>query len=267
MNQTQKSVRVMKTLTYLAATLFVVSALSLGARVATANAPPELCPELYVHYEHGYVTPEQKTVYFTFDDGPSKNTEKVLDMLMEEEVKATFFVCAQYEDREFSTRMLRRMRDEGHTIALHTYTHKTSDTYTSLEGYLEDLCEIDAFVYEATGLHPELMRFPGGSTTVNCDKALMKRIADEVTRRGFIFHDWTIPSGDDGAHPKPAGEIARTILNGLGDRQQEIVLCHDNATPTTTTEAVRQCIREMRGMGYTFDRLTPQVEPVLRVYD
>jgi len=258
---------VLQCLIYLTAALLVVSAASLGARVVTANAPADAYPELYAFNEHGCIQPEQKTVYFTFDDGPSKNTEKLLDMLIEEEVKATFFVCAQAEDKEYSAKLLRRMRDEGHTIALHTYSHKYQDTYTSLESYLEDLSKIDSFIFEATGQHAGLLRFPGGSATVNCDKALMRRIADEVTRRGYIFYDWTVPSGDDTAHPKDVEELVRCIMGGIKDRQLEIVLCHDNATPTTTPEAVRQCIGLLREQGYAFDRLTPQVEPVQLVYE
>ena len=239
---------------------------NIAAAVNTCPEPEEPYPALYGAADGVFAEPADKTVYFTFDDGPSPNTEVLLDMLAEEGVKATFFVCAQAEDREYSARLLRRMRDEGHTIALHTYTHQYKEVYCSLESYLTDLSKVNDFVFQCTGIYADIVRFPGGSCTSGADPALMRSLADELTRRGYIFYDWTAPSGDDGAKAAPSERIAENILAGINGRQVEIVLCHDNATPTTTPEAVRSVIHRLREEGYAFDRLTTQVPPVQLIY-
>lgn len=266
----KKTERLLLTLTFLAGALLLVSLAALRGNIVAASAEARnvsgLHPALRVTPVDGFVEPEEKTVYLTFDDGPSRNTEALLDLLLEEDIKATFFVSAQAEDVEFSRRMLRRMRDEGHAIGLHTYTHRYRDTYASLAAYLDDLARIDAFIYEATGIHADILRFPGGSGTRNASRALMRSIADEVTERGYVFYDWTVASGDDKSYACPACDIAANILEGVDDRKVEIILCHDNSTPATTPDAIAAVIPALRDRGYTFAALTQEVPPVQRVY-
>lgn len=251
---------------YLTATLLAACLISLGGRVVVASAPQtepaERFPTLYATPPEAFHTPQQKTVYFTFDDGPSKTTEVLLNMLAAENVKATFFVTAQEEDREYAQMLLRRMRDEGHTIGLHSYSHNFTKIYSSLESYLEDLQKLDDYIFEATGVRSDILRFPGGSASANCDKALMRRIAGEVSRRGYVFYDWTVPSGDHTGSAKPVSELAGTILKKIGDGPVEIVLCHDSAAPKTTPDAVQSVIATLRKQGWTFDRLTNETPPV-----
>ncbi|MBO4461285.1 MAG: polysaccharide deacetylase family protein, partial [Lachnospiraceae bacterium] len=108
------------------------------------------------------VDPNAKKVYLTFDDGPSHNTELILDILKEYNVKATFFVIGRND--EYSKSLYKRIVDEGHTIALHSYTHRYSSIYASLDAYKEDLQKISDLVYDATGVRSKFIRFPGGSS-------------------------------------------------------------------------------------------------------
>ncbi len=246
------------------AAMLTVSLMTLSVRLSENGIPveaKELYPNLYAQTSGVFTAPEQPTIYFTFDDGPSKNTERILDILKKEGIKATFFVTSQNEDKEEAIRLLQRMRDEGHTIGLHTYSHDYKELYNSLDAYLSDLDKINNFIIEATGVKPVLMRHPGGSRTRNCPSELMKQIVDELTRRGYIFHDWTVVSGDDGAKAIPAEDIVANVLKGLRGRQVEVLLFHDNPTPTTTPDAVAQLITELRRQGYTFDRLTENTPP------
>lgn len=230
------------------------------------NGDESRWPGLFAESPAEFVAPEKKTVYLTFDDGPSRNTEALLDILREEGVRATFFVCAQYEDQEYSQKMLRRMRDEGHTIGLHSYTHDTGKIYRSMDSWMDDLERLNSFVFEATGCSPDILRFPGGSTTVMADRGLMKNIAGEMTSRGYTFYDWTVASGDDGAHAAPVQTLTDNVLGRIKDRQVEIILFHDNQTPVTTPDAVRALIPALRARGYEFDALTSQVPPVQLIY-
>ena len=101
-------------------------------------------------------------VYLTFDDGPSSNTVQILDILKENDVKATFFVIGR-ED-EASKALYQRIVDEGHTLAMHSFTHKYSTLYSSIEAFEEDFSRIQNYLYEVTGKESLFYRFPGGSS-------------------------------------------------------------------------------------------------------
>lgn len=242
---------------YVVSALLVISLLGLSTRVVYSNSTVRveaLYPNLYCDIPAQITFQEQKTVYLTFDDGPSHNTEKILDILGEENVKATFFVCAQESDDADSPALLRRILAEGHEVGLHSYTHDYKKIYSSIDCYLEDLNAINDYIIEATGYHSSIVRFPGGSGTMNASRSLIKKISDEITRRGYCFYDWDIDSGD--AISKSSSEtLAAKITGGTKDRNRVIVLMHDNPAQKTTPGAVRLVIPELRKQGYTFDKL------------
>ena len=103
----------------------------------------------------------QKTIYFTFDDGPSSTTTKILDILKEEGIKATFFVINADEKYD---KVIKRAYDEGHTIGLHSYSHKYKSIYKSEDAYFDDLNLINNKVKKITGYKSNIIRFPGGSS-------------------------------------------------------------------------------------------------------
>lgn len=249
---------------YAVAALLVLSLAGLGMRAVNANqtsGPENLYPQLTCDNMQEVVIPEQKTVYFTFDDGPSHNTEKILDILKEENIKATFFVCAQQCDDSDATALLRRILEEGHEIGLHSYTHDYGKIYKSLDGYLKDLNDINEYVIEATGYHANILRFPGGSGTVNAKSSLKKEIIGEITRRGYRYYDWDVESGDQTTEVNSAEFLANKIVKGTKDRQRVIVLLHDSPSPKTSPEAVKLAIPILREQGYAFDKLTACVDP------
>ena len=252
---------------YITAAMLVVSVISLGAKTVFAyqaheHGEEEKYPALYVYVEdiEEVTAPNQKTVYFTFDDGPSRNTEKILDVLLEENVKATFFVCAQCADSVDVPAIMRRILREGHEIGLHTYMHDYQKLYRSLDDYLEDLNQINDYIIEATGYQPNILRFPGGSGTANASPALKKQIISEITRRGYKYYDWDIDSGDSTKHVNSVEYLFNRIIKGTKDRQRVIILMHDSPGPVTTPDAVRLAIPALREQGYTFDKLTAAVK-------
>lgn len=261
-----RKIKILNILILFFSVALAASLITLATRIILDKSVPadtaEPYPDLYVSTDRHFVMPEEPTIYLTFDDGPSKNTEKILDILKKEGVKATFFVSCQYRDKEYSASLLRRMVDEGHTIGLHTSCHQYEKIYKSVEGYLSDLNEVNEFVVVATGIHPALIRFPGGSGGSRGNPALMRKIVKEINRRGYIYHDWTIVSGDDGHVAAPVDKITRRILNGTGSRHMEVVLCHDHSTPTTTPEAIAKAISVFREEGYLFDCLNESTPPV-----
>lgn len=242
---------------YVVSALLVLSLLGLGTRVAYANSitrVESMYPNLYCNVQTNALFHEEKTAYFTFDDGPSHNTEKILDILREQDAKATFFVCAQESDDADSPALLRRILDEGHEIGLHSYTHDYKKIYSSLDRYLEDLSAINDYVIEATGYRASIVRFPGGSGTMNASRSLIKKISGEIERRGYVYYDWDIDSGDALSKSSPE-TLAEKVANKTNNRDRVIILMHDTPAQKTTPDAVRLAIPELRKQGYTFDKL------------
>ena len=95
-----------------------------------------------------------KKVYLTFDDGPSSNTDQILDILKDYDVKATFFVVGKTDER--SVKAYQRIVEEGHTLAMHSYSHRYDEIYESKEAFARDLNSLQEYLYETTGVWPRI---------------------------------------------------------------------------------------------------------------
>lgn len=201
-----------------------------------------------------------KVIYLTFDDGPSSITSGILDILKEENVKATFFVIGNannYPD------IIKREINEGHTVALHTFTHSYKLVYNSSEDYFNDLNMIRNTVYNITGKYSNIIRFPGGSSNTvsrNYQKGLMTYLAKEVEKRGFTYFDWNVSSEDAGG-ARTSSDVYYNVVNNLRYKNN-IVLLHDFGGNYKTLNALRDIIRYGKSNGYTFEAITEYTEPV-----
>ena len=196
-----------------------------------------------------------KTMYLTFDDGPSEeNTAAVLDTLKERGIKATFFVVG--ENVRKHPDVARRIVEEGHTIGIHCYSHDYKTIYQSVDSYLEDFQKAYDAVYGATGAEVQLFRFPGGSIN-NYNRNVYKAIIEEMTARGFIYFDWNASLEDAVGHSTPQQLIQNGLSSTLG-RKKVVMLAHDIIYDTT------QCLGELIDSlpEYEMKPLTADVEPI-----
>lgn len=217
-----------------------------------------LYPELYAAPSQRETLAPDYTVYLTFDDGPSARTAEVLDILKENGVKATFFVTGQTS--ELAQEMMKRIVNEGHTIAVHTYTHRYTEIYASVEAYLADFQRIYSWVHQVTGVYPQIFRFPGGSVNAY-NKGIYQELAAEMDRRGFVHYDWNAMCGDADGKTHTPEELAQNSLAMVG-RKHVIVLMHDSAVRQTTVACLPAVIAGYRNAGYTFAPLTPEVKAI-----
>lgn len=201
-----------------------------------------------------------KTIYLTFDDGPSARTPEVLQILADNGVKATFFVKNGGKYNHY----MKDIVAQGHTIALHTYSHDYASIYSSDEAYLNDLQKISDLVYNETGVRSEIMRFPGGSSNTVSKKycaGIMSRMTQKVTDMGYVYFDWNLSSGD----AVGGGASAATIINNcrkVPHNNTVIVLMHDAGDKKTTVEALPEVIAYYKAAGCKFaalDKSTPAV--------
>ena len=191
-----------------------------------------------------------KIIYLTFDDGPSANTAKILDILKEYNVKATFFVIKN----ETYSSYYKRIIDEGHSIALHSYTHEYSKVYASTEAYFNDLNSISDYVYEKTGVRTRMIRFPGGSSnTVSRSycSGIMSRLAGLTAEKGYVYFDWNAANDDATGRVLSVDEI-RSAANSYGGRSPLVMLMHDAPDKYKTVQALPGIIEYYRSLGYYF---------------
>ncbi len=193
-----------------------------------------------------------KIVYLTFDDGPSINTEKLLDVLKKYNIQATFFVTGQFSDY---SNVISRMANEGHAVGLHTYSHVFKKIYSSEENYFEDINKLNELIKSHTGNYSNILRFAGGSsnTTSYFNRGIMSKLAKSVTEKGITYFDWNVDSMD--TKYKDPIKIANSVISGLKQNKSHyIVLQHD--TKNSTSRATELIIEFGLKNGYIFKPLT-----------
>lgn len=208
--------------------------------------------------QEGEKAPEpEKWVCLTFDDGPSKNTEQVLDILKQEQVPATFFVIAAPNNEDYWP-LIRREVEEGHQIALHSCTHEYKEIYQSPTAYWADIKalkeRIAPYVPDVEAL--KWLRFPGGSTNTVSHRyggsGIMKSLKAQANEKGYHYVDWNVCADDAvGGHPS-ADRILRNIIQDVGEQKNCVVLMHDTKATSTTVEALPDIIAWFREHGYQF---------------
>lgn len=190
-----------------------------------------------------------KIMYLTFDDGPSSNTEEILDILDMYDCQATFFVVASGYNTEYQ-----KIVDRGHTLALHTYTHDYETVYSSEEAYFEDLDAIAELVYDLTGVTTNLIRFPGGSSNTvseNYNIGIMSRLAEEVENRGYVYFDWNATNADASTEAYTAEELYEFAIS-YAYEDVIVMLMHDTDYLDTTVESLPWVIEYYKDLGYEF---------------
>ena len=233
----------------------------------TAEVPEyqQLYPDFYApEREVTEMIREDGVIYLTFDDGPTSNTDTVLRILEEKDVKATFFVTGPKSEE--SDQRLRAIVEQGHTLGMHTYCHDYEIIYDSVEAYLEDMYQVFTMIREATGETPTVFRFAGGSINAH-NQGIHQELMAEMLRRGFIPHDWNVSAQDATAKTLSVDEVIRNVMGSAAGKQRGIVLLHDGGYQRTTAKALGTIIDRFLEQGFRFDRIQTDTKPVLFSYE
>lgn len=195
---------------------------------------------------------ETKRAFLTFDDGPSTVTPAILDVLKQENIKASFFVLGSRVNA--MPEMTKRIYDEGHYVANHGYSHSYSAIYASPQAVLDEFNECNKAVRNAIGVsdyHSHLFRFPGGLP--GGKYAEIKRQAKELLSQNDIVNiDWNALTGDaETANPTVEFEMQR-IQETVNNKSSVVILMHDAQAKAVTAEALPQIISWLRENGYEF---------------
>lgn len=204
-----------------------------------------------------------RRVYLTFDDGPSVNTEAILEILDTYDVKATFFVCGKTDEHSIS--MYKEILKRGHTLGMHSYTHDYSQIYASQEAFSEDLNRIYALLYGVTGVKPFVYRFPGGSSN-RVSKIDIHQCIDVLKDRDIVYYDWNSQTGDASKSVIPPNMLVTNALLHAEQYENLVILMHDAAARDNTVEALPKLIEKLMEMPDTvFLPITRESVPVQHV--
>lgn len=199
-------------------------------------------------------------VYLTFDDGPSSNTDQILDILADYDVKATFFVVGK-EEEEYQA-LYRRIVEEGHTLGMHSYSHKYNEIYQTVESYSADLRKLQEFLYDITGVWCRYCRFPGGSSNT-VSRVDMHELIDYLDQQDISYFDWNVSSGDASSAYISPESIVRNCTAKLQEYDESIILMHDAYEKRSTVEALPALIEAIQAMEDTkIVPITDDTEPI-----
>lgn len=206
------------------------------------------------------------TAFLTFDDGPNTNTARILDVLKEYNIKATFYVIAsQIEGSETMQAIMKRTVDEGHAIAIHTYSHSYQQIYKSVDAYFEDLYKAGQIIKDATGIETKLVRLPGGTASAKdlCKKHsgsddTFPQIINRLEKEGYSISDWNIDTRDWESSSTVDGivssvrRVAEAWKNNNNGYRTALILMHNWEK---TVSALPRMIQNLQELGFNFEEM------------
>lgn len=199
-----------------------------------------------------------KHIYLTFDDGPSENTGAILDILKQYNVKATFFVIGKTD--QASLDLYKRIVDEGNSIGIHSYTHKYTQVYASMESFQNDVLSLRDHLKAVTGQDVNLYRFPGGSSNT-VSKVPISDCIRFLSENGLTYYDWNATNGDATGKDITVEEMVSSVISEVDKYQNLTVLMHDGAGKHKTVEALPAIIEQLQAMDAQILPITDSTPP------
>ncbi len=194
---------------------------------------------------------EQKIMYLTFNDGPSQNTEGILDILDRYHIKATFFITGSNPEY---FHLLKKVHEQGHTLALHTYSHDYETIYSDPEAYFHDLVKLENLLNDQTGVKTNIIRFLGGSSNTISDRyrnGIMQELVKDAELLGYVYYDWNAENGD--SDPKlPPETLYQNALTSVQGKNTVMMVMHDGTDNANTLTALDQTLQEFVRQGWEF---------------
>lgn len=189
-----------------------------------------------------------RKVYLTFDDGPSSETDRILDILDTYGVKATFFVVAKNEELYAET--YQRIVEDGHSLGMHSYSHKYSEIYASVDAFADDLNQIREYLFRITGQEISLYRFPGGSSN-RVSRVPIEKLISYLNENEITYFDWNISSKDATTSYISAETIISNCMYNIENYDTCVILMHDSPDKKSTVEALPKLIERIQALDHT----------------
>lgn len=202
-----------------------------------------------------YTNNSIKTVYLTFDDGPSVNiTKELISTLNNNDIKATFFVIG--DSANIYPHVIKLLDENGMSIMPHCNIHDYISIYKSEENYFKDLNKCKNTIESILGKRKlNFVRLPGGADNKDCNVNVLSKIKDKIVSSGDYYIDWTIELGNSESRDVSVDSINSKIRDEGGLYNVEVVLMHDLGDKNVIAESLQDIINFYKDKGYKFKAL------------
>ena len=198
------------------------------------------------------INQKEKIAYLTFDDGPTlKSTPKILDILSEENVKATFFVIGKHVKEH--PELVKRAYDEGHYIANHSYSHNNDKLYTTADSFINEILSTDVEIGKAIGMenyHSYVFRFPNGYMAPSY-KTKKQEYAKLLSNIDYTYIDWNALNKDS-EKKYSNSELLKNLKDSSKNKGTLVILMHDTSDVNETHLVLKDSIHYLKEQGYIF---------------
>lgn len=201
---------------------------------------------------NNFTNSQEKVAYLTFDDGPNSSiTPKVLDILKDEDVKATFFVIGKYVEE--NPEIVKRAYEEGHYIANHGYSHDNSILYKSSDSFIQEIKKTDVAIGKAIGVDnycSHVFRFPNGFIAPMY-KQKKKEAVLLLSQMNYTYIDWNCLNNDSMKKYSP-NQLLDNLKKSCKDKNSLVILMHDTKDVSNSSLALKESILYLKSEGYEF---------------
>ena len=142
-------------------------------------------------------------------------------------------------------KLYQRIVEEGHSIGIHSYSHKYDEIYQSVDSFTTDLNKMQDLIFEATGTTAKICRFPGGSSN-EVSTIDMEDLISYLQQEKITYYDWNVSSQDAAGESISSNQIAANVIVGIDNYKTSIVLLHDGADKQNTVLALPMIIEALQ---------------------
>lgn len=195
----------------------------------------------------------EKIAYLTFDDGPNNTvTPKVLDILKDEDVKATFFVIGKHVEEY--PEIVKQAYDEGHYIANHGYSHNNNYLYKNDESFINEVKKTDEAIGKAIGKNEYcsyVFRFPNGYMAPS-NKEKKKRAVKILSNMNYEYIDWNCLNNDS-MKKYTNTQLLQNLKESCKNKNTLVILMHDTKDVSNSSLVLKDSIKYLKSQGYKFE--------------
>lgn len=208
------------------------------------------------------LTGKEKVAFLTFDDGPNSIvTPKILDILKEENVVASFFVLGKHVKE--NPEIVKRAYQEGHFIANHGYSHNSNLLYKSSTDFINEIINTDKEIANAIGAQTyssHVFRFPNGFMSP-IYRRKKKALLPSLVSMNYNYLDWNALNKDSEKKYSTA-QLLSNLKKSIKGKDTLVILMHDTGDVNKTYDVLKESIEYLKHQGYEFKNLYEFIEKV-----
>lgn len=224
---------------------------------ARANGVSKYDVEKMLKGQYGGPLADEKIVFLTFDDGPSRNTIEILNVLKKYNVNGTFFVLGSAVKN--NPKYLKEIFESGNAIGNHTYNHSYKKIYpnqaVSISDYMEEYNKTEDEIRKILGdeFSSNLIRMPGGEMSREFyNDPNLSSFKDRLKRENIASIDWNALNGDAEGKNYSVNELVDYAKKSAAGKNHVVLLMHDTEQKYLTVRALPEIIEYFKSEGYSF---------------